>query len=55
LPDLVDYNDLKGDLHTHSNRSDGQNTIEEMVQAAIKLGYKYIAITDHSKSLAIAN
>ena len=55
LPNLVDYNDLKWDLHMHSNRSDGQNSIEKLVQAAIKMGYKYIAITDHSKSLAVAN
>jgi len=55
LPNLIDYNDLKWDLHIHSNRSDGQNSIEELVQTAIKMGYNYIAITDHSKSLAVAN
>jgi DNA polymerase (family 10) len=55
LPKLIEYNDLKWDLHTHSTWSDGQNTIEEMVKAAIDLGYEYIAITDHSPSLAVAN
>jgi len=55
LPNLIDYDDLKWDLHIHSVRSDWQNTIEEIVETAIKLGYEYIAITDHSKSLAIAN
>jgi len=55
LPNLVDYNDLKWDLHMHSTRSDWQNSIEELIQTAISLGYEYIAITDHSKSLAIAN
>ena len=55
LPDLIEYDSLKWDLHTHSTWSDGQNTIEEMVQEAIKLWYEYIAITDHSKSLAVAN
>ncbi|MCX5705237.1 MAG: DNA polymerase/3'-5' exonuclease PolX [Candidatus Omnitrophica bacterium] len=55
LPKLVTLNDIKGDLHSHSTWSDGNNTIEEMAQAAIKLGYSYIAITDHSQSLKIAN
>jgi len=55
LPDVVSYDDLKWDLHVHSNWSDGANTIEEMVQAAIELNYQYIAITDHSPSLSVAN
>ena len=55
LPKVIEYDDLKWDLHTHSIWSDGQNTIEEMVQAGIELGYEYIAITDHSPSLAVAN
>jgi DNA polymerase (family 10) len=42
-------------LHTHSTWSDGVNTIEEMVQAAIELNYQYIVITDHSSSLSVAN
>ncbi|NLK01289.1 MAG: DNA polymerase/3'-5' exonuclease PolX [Clostridia bacterium] len=55
LPDLVDIHDLRGDLHTHSTWSDGHGTIEEMVQEAVKMGYSYLAITDHSQSLAVAN
>ena len=55
LPNVIEYGSLKWDLHTHSNWSDGQNTIEEMVQTAIELKYEYIAITDHSKSLIVAN
>ncbi len=55
LPDLVPYTAVKGDLHTHTEYSDGTNTPEEMIQAAIKMGYEYIAITDHSKSEHIAN
>ncbi len=55
LPVLVDLPDIKGDLHLHSSWSDGINTIEELVQAALERGYSYLAITDHSKSLAIAN
>ena len=55
LPKLIEYWSLKGDLHTHSTWSDGLNSIKEMVEAAISLGYEYIAITDHSQSLAVAN
>ena len=55
LPHLVELKNIKGDLHTHSTWSDGENSIEEMVQAAMKLGYSYLAITDHSQSLKIAN
>lgn len=55
LPHLVELKNIKGDLHTHSTWSDGENSIEEMVQAAMKLGYSYLAITDHSQSLRIAN
>ena len=55
LPNVIEYGSLKWDLHTHSNWSDGQNTIEEMVQTAIELKYEYIAITDHSPFLAVAN
>lgn len=53
LPELVDYDDLIGDLHTHSNWTDGEKSIEEMALAAMKLGRKYIAITDHTKRLAM--
>ncbi|ADY73188.1 PHP domain protein [Desulfurobacterium thermolithotrophum DSM 11699] len=55
LPNLIDYKDIKGDLHIHSNWSDGVSTIEEIALKALKMGYKYIAITDHSKSLKVAN
>lgn len=54
LPDIINYGSLKGDLHMHTNWSDGGNTTEEMVQAAIKAGLQYIAITDHSKSEYVA-
>lgn len=55
LPDLINLSDIKGDLHTHSTWSDGANSIEEMAAAAEKRGYEYIAISDHSQSLTIAN
>jgi len=55
LPNLIWYNDLKWDLHTHSNWSDWVNTVQELVEAAIQRGLSYIAITDHSQSLAVAN
>lgn len=55
LPNLIPYGSLKGDLQMHTEWSDGENTTEEMIQAAIKIGYSYIAITDHSKSQVIAN
>lgn len=48
LPQFIKDEDLKGDLHTHTNWSDGQNTIREMAERARKLGREYIAITDHS-------
>ena len=54
LPKLVKYGDIKSDLQTHSDWSDGGNTIEEMAEAAKKLGRQYIAITDHAGRLAIA-
>jgi DNA polymerase (family 10) len=55
LPQLITFSDLKGDLHVHTNWSDGHNTIDEMAQAAAAMGYGYIAICDHSKGLGIAN
>jgi DNA polymerase (family X) len=54
LPKLIGYHDLKGDLQTHTNWTDGNNTIIEMAQAAKKAGLEYIAITDHSRTLEIA-
>jgi DNA polymerase (family 10) len=53
LPDLVDYDDLRGDLQTQTTWTDGANSIEEMVEEAKRLGHEYIAITDHTKSLAM--
>jgi DNA polymerase (family 10) len=55
LPRLIERADLRGDLHMHTNASDGHNTISEMAEAALAYGYKYIAITDHSKNLAMTN
>ena len=54
LPRLIEIGDLRGDLHVHSDWSDGGGSIEEMARAAIALGYDYIALTDHSKSLGVA-
>ena len=53
LPKIVEISDIKGDLHVHTYQSDGSNTIEELQQAALILGYDYIAITDHSSSMGI--
>jgi DNA polymerase (family 10) len=55
LPALVTLDDLLGDVHMHTVETDGRNTIEEMAEAAKAHGYKYMAITDHSKNLAFAN
>jgi DNA polymerase (family 10) len=55
LPQLVTQADLQGDVHMHTVETDGKNTIEEMAAAAKAHGYKYMAITDHSKNLAFAN
>ncbi len=54
LPRLVEQDDLRGDLHMHTTRSDGRHTLAEMVRAAQDRGYAYVAITEHSKSLAMA-
>lgn len=48
LPKILGYNSIKGDLHMHTNWSDGDNSIKEMASAAKKKGYQYIAITDHA-------
>src|SRR2546427_5270138 len=55
LPELISQADLQGDVHMHTVETDGRNTIEEMAEAAKARGYKYMAITDHSKNLAFAN
>jgi DNA polymerase (family 10) len=55
LPKLITSKDLKGDLHSHTTASDGTASIEEMAEAALALGYSYLAVTDHSKSQVVAN
>ncbi len=55
LPVLIEQADIRGDLHMHTNATDGKNTIREMAEAALERGYGYIAITDHSKNLAMTN
>ena len=55
LPKLIEIGDIRGDLHMHTDATDGKNTIREMAEAAAALGYEYIAITDHSKQLAMMN
>jgi DNA polymerase (family X) len=55
LPDLVSVEDVRGDLHVHTNYSDGKGTIESMTEAAIELGYEYLVFCDHSQSLRVAN
>ena len=55
LPELVELQHIRGDLHMHTTETDGRATLEEMAEAACARGYQYIAITDHSKALAMAN
>jgi DNA polymerase (family 10) len=55
LPALIQLSDIRGDLHMHTTETDGRATLQEMADAAHALGYEYIAITDHSKALAMAN
>ncbi len=55
LPQLVEHADLRGDVHMHTTETDGRHSIVEMAQAARDRGLEYIAITDHSKALAMAN
>ncbi len=55
LPQLIEQSQIRGDLHMHTTESDGRATLEEMVEAARERGYEYVAITDHSKALAMAN
>ncbi|MDW7732796.1 MAG: DNA polymerase/3'-5' exonuclease PolX, partial [Methanolobus sp.] len=54
LPELVELGDIKGDLHVHTNFSEGNDSLEDMVKAARDMDYEYIAITDHSRSQRIA-
>ena len=55
LPHLIELEQIRGDLHMHTVETDGRATLEEMAETARARGYKYIAITDHSKALAMAN
>lgn len=55
LPKLITLNDIRGDLHIHTNATDGDASLAAMVKAAEQLGYEYIAITDHSKHLTVAH
>lgn len=54
IPRLVELGDIKGDLHSHTKETDGSNSLEEMVGAAIESGFEYLAVTNHTKSLKIA-
>ena len=55
LPQLIELKDIRGDVHMHTDATDGKHTIREMAEAAAAHGYEYIAITDHSKNLAMTN
>ncbi|MFH1451087.1 MAG: DNA polymerase III, partial [bacterium] len=55
LPRIIDYNDIHGDLHCHSDWNGGENSIEEIASFAQFLGYEYIGISDHTKFLRIEN
>jgi DNA polymerase (family 10) len=55
LPNLIEVSDVRGDLHVHTNWSDGKGTIESMAEAAIERGYEYLVYCDHSQSLKVAN
>lgn len=55
LPNLITVQDLRGDLHLHSNWSDGHATIEQLAEAAVARGYQYLSISDHSDALVVAN
>jgi DNA polymerase (family X) len=55
LPELLELRQIRGDLHMHTTETDGRGSLEEMAEAAKAQGYEYVAITDHSKALAMAN
>lgn len=54
IPRLIELDDLRGDLHMHTDETDGKNTLDEMIEAARALGFNYIAITDHSQRVSMA-
>jgi len=54
LPKLITLKDIRGDLHVHTKETDGRNSLKEMVEASVKLGYEYVAITNHSKQVTVA-
>jgi DNA polymerase (family 10) len=55
IPNLVELKDIRGDIHMHTTETDGRASLEEMAGAAKQMGYEYVAITDHSKAIAMAN
>ncbi|HXI38810.1 MAG TPA: DNA polymerase/3'-5' exonuclease PolX [Bryobacteraceae bacterium] len=55
IPNLVELKDIRGDIHMHTTETDGRASLEEMAEAAKNIGYEYVAITDHSKAIAMAN
>jgi DNA polymerase (family 10) len=55
LPDLIELSDIRGDLHVHTKASDGKDDIADMVEEARSRGYAYLAVTDHSKAVRVAN
>ena len=55
LPTLIEISDITGDVHVHTNWSDGRDSLQDMAKAALELGYKFLAITDHSAGRGIAN
>jgi DNA polymerase (family 10) len=55
LPRLIELADIRGDVHMHTTETDGLNSIREMAEAGLARGYQYVAITDHSKALAMTN
>jgi len=55
LPVLVELDDIRGDLHCHTNATDGHHSLEQMARAAQELGYEYLAISDHSRHVSVAH
>jgi DNA polymerase (family 10) len=55
LPQLIEIEDIRGDLHTHTDETDGRSSLEQMAQAAVAKGYEYLAICDHSKRVSVSN